>query len=183
MNKEITALLKLTSLHKVKGIEYDHYLNLDKFVNLLNVNRQGLFISENSYSLKNVEKFYDFKREGDVQKGDVSQDYYSEWIETQDQNYLDEIESYNKQDCRSTFELHNWLLKIKPPETSWFEPPIKDNEMELKNWEVDIINYQDKVKIGGNALIKSFKDMIIIQNFLNPFISYYFGWYYCLWNS
>ena len=85
---EITALLKLTSLHKVKGIEYDHYLNLDKFVNLLNVNRQGLFISENSYSLKNVEKFYNFKREGDVQKGDVSQDYYSEWIETQDQNYL-----------------------------------------------------------------------------------------------
>ena len=54
---EITALLKLTSLYNVKGIEYDHYLNLDKFVNLLNVNKQGLFISENSYSLKNVEKF------------------------------------------------------------------------------------------------------------------------------
>ena len=41
---EITALLKLTSFHKVKGIEYDHYLNLDKFVNLLEVNRQGIFI-------------------------------------------------------------------------------------------------------------------------------------------
>ena len=41
--------------------------------------------------LKNVEKFYNFKRDGDVQKGDVSQDYYSEWIETQDQYYLDEM--------------------------------------------------------------------------------------------
>ena len=51
---EITALLKLSSFHKVKGIEYDHYLNLDKFVNLLEVNRQGLFISENSNSLKNI---------------------------------------------------------------------------------------------------------------------------------
>ena len=88
---EITALLKLTSFHKVKGIEYDHYLNLDKFVNLLEVNRQGLFISEKSYSLKNIEKFYEFKREGDVQRGDASQEYYIEWLETQDQNFLDEI--------------------------------------------------------------------------------------------
>ena len=53
---ERTALIKLTSFHKVKGIEYDHYLNLDKFVNLLNVNKQGLFISENSYSLKMLKK-------------------------------------------------------------------------------------------------------------------------------
>ena len=36
---ELTALIKLTSFHNVKGIEYDHYLNLDKFVNLLNVNK------------------------------------------------------------------------------------------------------------------------------------------------
>ena len=43
---EITALLKLTSFHKVKGIEYDHYLNLDKFVNLVNP-----FISSSSKRL------------------------------------------------------------------------------------------------------------------------------------
>ena len=55
---EITALLKLTSLHQVKGIEYDNYLRTSKFVNLLNVNKQGLYLSENSYSLKNVEKFF-----------------------------------------------------------------------------------------------------------------------------
>jgi len=163
---EITALLKLTSLHKVKGIEYDHYLNLDKFVNLLNVNRQGLFISENSYSLKNVEKFYNFKREGDVQKGDVSQDYYSEWIETQDQNYLDEIESYNKQDCRSTFELHKWLLEIKPPETSWFVPYKKDEEMQLRDWEVDMIAYQEKVE---KSKIKDAK----IKQLMSDIIGFY----------
>ena len=160
---EITALLKLTSLHKEKGIEYDQYLRTFKFVNLLNVNKQGLFLSENSYSLKNVEKFYNFNREGDVQKGDVSQEYYSEWVETQEQHYLDEIESYNKQDCQSTYELHRWLLKIKPPETSWFEPPKKDNEMELKDWEVDIITYQDKVKKSQikNSKIKQLVSDII----------------------
>ena len=125
-------------------MDYDNFLRLEKFVNLLNVNKQGLFLSESSYSLKNVEKFYDFKREGDVQKGDVSQDYYSEWIETQDQKYLDEIESYNKQDCHSTYLLHKWLLKIKPEETSWFQT-LENQEVELKDWEADILNYQKKV--------------------------------------
>ena len=143
---EITALLKLSSLHKVKGIEYDQYLRLYKFVNLLNVNKQGIFISENSYSLKNIEKFYNFTRQGDVQKGDVSQEYYSEWIETQDQNFLDEIESYNKQDCQSTYELHQWLLSIKPKDTLWFSPPEKENELELKDWELDMLTYQKKVE-------------------------------------
>ena len=164
---EITALLKLTSLHKVKGIEYDHYMNLDKFVNLLNVNTQGLLISENSYSLKNIEKFYDFKREGDVQKGDVSQEYYSEWVETQDQKYLDEIESYNKQDCRSTYELHRWLLDIKPKETSWFTSQKKDNEMDLRDWEVDMLAYQDKVeksKIKNPQIKQLMSDIIGFYN-------------------
>ena len=154
---EITALLKLTSLHSINGIDYDNFLRLEKFVNLLNVNKQGLFLSESSYSLKNVEKFYEFKREGDVQKGDVSQDYYSEWIETQDQKYLDEIESYNKQDCHSTYQLHKWLLKIKPEETSWFQThENQEEEAELKDWEADILNYQKKVEKGKfqNASIK-----------------------------
>ena len=157
---EITALLKLTSLHKVKGIEYDNYLRSSKFVNLLNVNRQGLYLSENSYSLKNVEKFYNFKRDGDVQKGDVSQDYYSEWIETQDQYYLNEIESYNEQDCRSTYELHQWLLKIKPEKTSWFTSNLEDEEIELKDFEIEMMNYHNKVN-ESSIEDKSLKELIM----------------------
>ncbi len=164
---EITALLKLTSFHKVKGIEYDHYLNLDKFVNLLEVNRQGLFISENSYSLKNVEKFYEFRREGDVQRGDASQEYYIEWLETQDQNFLDEIESYNKQDCSSTYQLHQWLLRIKPSETSWFVPQKLDEEMKLRDWEIDMNLYSKKVeksKIKNKEIKQLMSDIIGFYN-------------------
>ena len=163
---EITALLKLSSFHKVKGIEYDHYLNLDKFVNLLEVNRQGLFISENSNSLKNMEKFYHFKREGDVQRGDVSQEYYIEWLETNDKKFLEEIESYNKQDCHSTYELHKWLLDIKPEETSWFIPK-KNGEMELRDFEIDMITYQEKVeksKIENKKIKQLMSDIIGFYN-------------------
>ena len=163
---EITALLKLSSFHKVKGIEYDHYLNLDKFVNLLEVNRQGLFISENSNSLKNMEKFYHFKREGDVQRGDVSQEYYIEWLETNDKKFLEEIESYNKQDCHSTYELHKWLLDKKPEETSWFISK-KNGEMELRDWEIDMITYQEKVeksKIENKKIKQLMSDIIGFYN-------------------
>ena len=163
---EITALLKLSSFHKVKGIEYDHYLNLDKFVNLLEVNRQGLFISENSNSLKNMEKFYHFKREGDVQRGDVSQEYYIEWLETNDKKFLEEIESYNKQDCHSTYELHKWLLDKKPIETSWFISK-KNEEMELRDWEIDMIAYQEKVeksKIENKKMKQLVSDIIGFYN-------------------
>jgi predicted RecB family nuclease len=44
-------------------------------------------------------KFFIILKEKEISKGDVSQEYYSEWMETQNQKLLDDIESYNKQDC------------------------------------------------------------------------------------
>ena len=49
-----------------------HYLNLSKFVDLFKVVKQGIFVSQKSYSIKDIEKYYDFKRTGDILKGDVS---------------------------------------------------------------------------------------------------------------
>ena len=99
---EIKALERLTSLHKVHGVDYDHYLNLGRFVDLFRVVKQAINISEKSYSIKEIEKYYDFKRTGDIKKGDISEEYYIQWIETKKQKLLDEIEEYNKQDCVST---------------------------------------------------------------------------------
>ena len=79
---------------------------------MFRVVKQAIHVSENSYSIKQIEKYYDFKRTGDIKKGDISEEYYIQWIETKDKKLLDEIEEYNKQDCISTFKLRNWLLKI-----------------------------------------------------------------------
>ncbi len=68
---EITALTRLTSKYHVKGKELDHYLNLEKFVDLFQVIKQAIQVSENSYSIKEIEKFYDFKRSGEVKKANV----------------------------------------------------------------------------------------------------------------
>ena len=44
--------------------------------------RNAIFISGKSYSIKEIEKYYDFKRTGEIQKGDVSEEYYIRYIET-----------------------------------------------------------------------------------------------------
>ena len=98
--------------------------------------KQAIQVSENSYSIKEIEKFYDFKRSGEVKKANVSGDYYSEFIETKEQRLLDEIESYNKQDCHSTYDLRNWLVKIRPEGASWFVPAI--DEIEDREFEKEM---------------------------------------------
>ena len=39
---------------------------------------------------------------------------FEEWLESGDDAILEEVERYNEEDCRSTFELHEWLLAIRP---------------------------------------------------------------------
>ena len=163
---EITALEKLTSFHQINMIEYDHYLTMGKFVDLFKVIKQAMQVSENSYSIKNLEKFYNFKRSGDLQKGDVSQDYYAEWMETKKQILLDEIEEYNKQDCESTYQLRNWILEIKEKakNTSWFLP--SKEEMELRDNEIKMLDYQKKI---SNTKIESKP----IKEIITSIIGYY----------
>ena len=120
---------------------------LNAVVDLFRVVKQAVQVSENSYSIKNIEKFYPdkFKRSGNIQKGDVSEEYYIEWLETKNQKLLDEIEDYNKQDCVSTYYLREWLLDIKPKNTSWF---VSDKEeIEIRDHEKLIIEYQNKIRL------------------------------------
>jgi uncharacterized protein len=141
---EITALTRLTSKYRVKEKELVHYLNLQKFVDLFKIIKQAIQVSENSYSIKEIEKFYDFKRSGEVKKANVSGDYYSEYIETKEQRLLDEIESYNKQDCHSTYDLRNWLVKIRPEDASWFVPAA--DEIEDREFEVEMDETFEQLK-------------------------------------
>ena len=133
----------MTSLHKVHGVDYDHYLNLERFVDLFRVVKQAIYVSQKSYSIKEIEKYYAFERSGDVRKGDVSEEYYIQWMETKDKKLLNEIEEYNKQDCLSTFKLRNWLLKIKPEDTKWHVP--EKEHIELRPFEELLLDVPKKI--------------------------------------
>ena len=162
---EITALERLTSLYKVHSVDYDHYLNLGRFVDLFRVVKQAIRVSQNSYSIKEIEKYYDFKRIGDIKKGDVSEEYYIQWMETKDKKLLEEIEEYNKQDCISTFKLRNWLLKIKPEDTKWYVP--EKEHFELRPFEETLLEYQKKFnesKYKDKPTVKLLSDVIGYYN-------------------
>ncbi|MXX16149.1 MAG: TM0106 family RecB-like putative nuclease, partial [Gammaproteobacteria bacterium] len=117
---EITALRKLATRHGVGETQLDRWLRERRFVDLYAVVRGGIFASEPSYSLKDMEVFYDMKREGEVVTAGGSIVAYEKWRESGDDGILSEIEEYNRLDCISLEQLRNWLLKIRP-EGPWLE--------------------------------------------------------------
>ena len=108
---EATALKRLMGLHATREDELDDLLRNEVLVDLYQVVRQGLRISQPSYSIKKVEAFYMPEREAEVTDGEDSIIQFEKWLETRDQSLLDGIERYNADDCRSTWMLREWLVE------------------------------------------------------------------------
>ena len=117
---EITALRRLATRHGIGEARLDQWLRERRFVDLYAVVRGGIFASEPSYSLKDMEAFYDMPRTGEVTTAGGSIVAYEKWRDTGDAGILDEIEDYNRIDCISTERMRDWLLEIRP-EGPWLE--------------------------------------------------------------
>lgn len=120
---EETALKRLSSVHKTRETDIDKLLHSRKLVDLFKVVRKGIRVSEPKYSIKNLEVFYMEDREGDVQSATDSIVSYEKWRESdpREQKILDDIESYNKDDCVSTMKLRDWLIELRPDGLEWFD--------------------------------------------------------------
>ncbi len=116
---ENTALKRLMSVHGVKESAVDQLLREHRMVDLYKVVREGLRISKPSYSIKAVEAFYAEKRSTEVKKATESIVVYERWRENDDPALLESIRQYNEDDCRSTWQLREWLLTLRP-ELSWY---------------------------------------------------------------
>lgn len=107
---EKSALRRLAQHHCTREEQVDDLLRGEVLVDLFSVVRQALAISEEHYGLKNLERFYDLARQTEVKKGDQSIVMFERWLLERDQRLLDDIEAYNRDDCRSTHLLRDWLL-------------------------------------------------------------------------
>ncbi|TDP74731.1 TM0106 family RecB-like putative nuclease [Roseateles toxinivorans] len=116
---EESALKRLASFHATREVEVDNLLRRRALVDLYKVVREGIRISEPSYSIKYVEHFYRPARAGDVQNAGASIVFYERWRETQDPQLLQDIEDYNRDDVVSTQQLRDWLLTLRPAGMSW----------------------------------------------------------------
>lgn len=128
---EETAVKRLMSKYGVMEFEVDRLLRGKVFVDLYKVVTHSLQTSEPSYSIKNIETFYMTKRQSEVKTAAASIVYYERYIESHDQKWLDDIKSYNLEDCKSLLLLRDWLLKlrldVKPPAVT---PPEPDEPSE-----------------------------------------------------
>ena len=116
---ERTALTRLMGEHGTREQEVDALLRGEVLVDLYRVVKQALQASVESYSIKAVEKLYGFVRTAEVAGGDESTVLFEKWLETGDDALLDDVERYNEEDCRSTVELHEWLLSCGPRGLPW----------------------------------------------------------------
>ena len=120
---ERSALTRLMGEHGTREQEVDDFLRQEVLVDLYRVVKQALRASTDSYSIKAIEKLYGFERTAEVAGGDESVVRFEEWVETGDDSILEEVERYNEEDCRSTYELHEWLRSIRPATVPWRLPP------------------------------------------------------------
>ncbi len=111
---EKTALQSLAQRHATREEEVDQLLRRDVLIDLYAVVRQSILISQSSYSIKDLEPFYDMIRTTGVRKGSESVVMFETWLNDQSKSeILTDIERYNEQDCRSTYLLREWLLKLR----------------------------------------------------------------------
>lgn len=119
---EAVALKRLMSRHATRADEVDRLLRGRVLVDLYQVVRHSIRVSQESYSLKKVEKLYMPVREGPITEAGFSVVAYERWLETRETAALDEIAAYNRDDCISTWKLRRWLEERRTEAESRFGP-------------------------------------------------------------
>ncbi len=108
---ETAALKRLKQQHFSREDEVDDLLRAQVFVDLYTILRQSVALSADGYSLKKVEAFYGFRRATQTRHGDQSIVMFEEWLQRRENELREDIEAYNRDDCRSTYLLREWLLE------------------------------------------------------------------------
>ncbi len=127
------------SLHGAHEAEVDHLLRAGMLIDLYKVVREGLRVSEPRYSIKNLETFYAEQRAGEVKSAGASIVWYERWKETGEAQLLADIRAYNEDDCRSTWQLRDWLLRLRPEILPWASRAVEDEaETASKPWEIEL---------------------------------------------
>jgi uncharacterized protein len=141
---EPDALKRLMGRHATREQQVDEMLRKQLFVDLYRALRQGVRISEESYSLKSVERFYMPERGEAVKDAGSSIVQYERYRREQDQVILRELEEYNRVDCESTAQLRDWLEELRReasdggPPLPRPQPRIHDPSEELRRAEAEV---------------------------------------------
>jgi len=128
------AVKRIMGRHGTCEAEVDRLLRGGRFVDLLAVTRQGLRASVESYSLKELERFFGFSRRTELRLASAALRRVACALElgapgeTADDD-LQVVEAYNREDCEATAALRDWLEERRA-ELAAREPGIVRPEVE-----------------------------------------------------
>src|SRR5262249_50900416 len=105
---EPSAVKRLMGRHATREEEVDELLRAGVFVDLYRIIKQGVRVSQDSYSIKKLEALYGFQRVISLRDAGSSMVNFELWLEDQANRgeLLELIRAYNRDDCVS-----NWRLR------------------------------------------------------------------------
>jgi len=118
---EPSAFKRLSGRYATRETELDVLLRAELFVDLHTVVRHALKASVESYSIKELEKFYGFSRRQDMREATASRRAIEWAIEFREPvrdvpefaQHLEAVERYNREDCVSAEKLRDWLELLR----------------------------------------------------------------------
>ena len=140
---ETGALKRLMSRYATREDAMDGLLRRQVFVDLLQVVRQGVVASVESYSIKKMEPFYGFIREQDLVEAIRARARMDAALDSGGAGEpadLEVIRRYNREDCLSTLALHGWLEERRQELTDRIGPrdrPVVEIPSEKEQAQTD----------------------------------------------
>lgn len=118
---EPSAFKRLAGRYATRENELDVLLRAELFVDLHTIVRHALKASVESYSIKELEKFYGFSREQDMRAATASRRAIEWAIEFREPvrdvealaTHVQAVERYNREDCVSAEKLRDWLETLR----------------------------------------------------------------------
>jgi uncharacterized protein len=159
---EPSALKRLMGRYATREDELDRLLRGKRFVDLFAVVRQGVRASVESYSIKRLEPLYGYVRETLLPAANRALSEIQALLELDDAASASEderriVESYNRDDCLSTWRLRNWLEKIRTNAlrdgAAVDRPPLSPAEPSeaVSAWQVKITALVERLTAGVSA--------------------------------
>ncbi|MDE0518394.1 MAG: TM0106 family RecB-like putative nuclease, partial [Bdellovibrionales bacterium] len=138
---EPSTIKKLMGKYGTGEEEIDTLLRNKVFVDLHRVITQGLRVGTFSYSLKEVEQLYYGKRDTCVKSGGQAAFYFFNFLNASNKKegsaFLEQIKSYNRDDCFSTKKLCAFLWDLQKKEgIKYISSITKDQETEYRRSDI-----------------------------------------------